>query len=89
MSEPKLPTRYVLEIYEPEDDSCVAAFFNSHQPFMSLSKGDYINPGMFVMTETRDTLEVVSVEHILWEIEDSHVAQKVCIRTKIAEQPFA
>lgn len=83
-----IKTNYILEIYEPGDDSCVAAHFESETPFVPLSKGEYINPGLFTMTDTRSTLEVVSIEHIFWEIDGSHQTQKVCIRTKIADNPF-
>lgn len=83
-----LKTTYVLEIYEPDDDSCVAAVFESKTPFISLSKGDYIHPGFFELSETKEILEVVSIEHIFWKIEDSHQTQKICIRTKIASSPF-
>lgn len=88
MTEKNLPTRYTLEIYEPDDDSCVAAVYSSDTPFMDVSKGDYINTSMFSMSDPQGILEVVSVEHIFWVIEGGHQAQKVCIRTKPAANPF-
>lgn len=88
MEQKKIPTEYILEIYEPDDDSCVAASFKSDSPFMSVAKGDYINPDGFTMSEPKDILEVVSVEHLFWEIEGDHFTQKVCVRTKRAENPF-
>lgn len=83
-----LKTKYILEIYEPNNDSCVAASFESETPFMSLAKGDYLHPGFYEMTDTRDILEIVSLEHIFYKVEDSHQTQKVCVRTKVAVQPF-
>ncbi len=83
-----LKTTYTLEIYEPDDDSCVVAVFESDTPFIPLAKGEYIHPGFFEMTDTKEILEVVSVEHILWKIEGSHQTQKVCVRTKMASNPF-
>ncbi len=88
MPESNLPTKYILEIYEPGDDSCVAAVFDSDTPFMPLAEGEFINTSSFTMSTPQGILQVVSVEHILWVIEGSHQTQKVCIRTKKAENPF-
>lgn len=88
MTQNKLPVEYTLEIYEPDDDSCVAAVYKSDMPFMPLAKGDFINTSAFTMSDPQGILEVVSVEHIFWELENKHIAQKVCIRTKKAENPF-
>jgi hypothetical protein len=88
MQQKKLPTEYTLEIYEPDDDSCVAAVFKSDTPFMPVAKGEYINTSGFTMSEAQGVLQVVSVEHLFWEVEGDHVAQKVCVRTKRAENPF-
>ena len=89
MQETNLATKYILEIYEPDDDSCVAAVFSSDTPFMPLAKGEYINTSVFTMSNPQGILQVVSVEHMLWEIEKSHQTQKVCIRTKKVKDPFA
>jgi hypothetical protein len=88
MSGKNMPTKYTLEIYEPNDDSCVAAVYSSDTPFMSVAKGEYINTSLFNMSAPQGILEVVSVEHIFWVIEGSHQAQKTCIRTKPAGNPF-
>ena len=56
---------------------------------MPVSKGDYINTEGFTMSETKGILEVVSAEHLFWEIEGDHFTQKVCVRTKKVENPFA
>lgn len=70
-----------LEIYEPNDNSCVAAIFHSDTTVMSVARGDYINTGMFTMSELEGLLQVTSVEHIIWELEGKHQTQKVCVRT--------
>ncbi len=88
MSQDHLPIQYTLEIYEPDDDSAVAAVFKSNTPFMPLAKGDYINTSSFTMSAPQGILVVISVEHILWEIEGKHLAQKVCIRTSKVDNPF-
>ncbi len=88
MSANNLPCKYVLEIYEPEDDTLVVAAYESDTPFIPLAKGEYINSSTFTMSANQGILEVVSVEHMFWEIAGAHQTQKVCIRTKKAENPF-
>lgn len=82
MSDNNLPTQYTIEIYEPNDDSCVAAVYHSKTPFMPIAQGDFINTSMFNMSAPQGILEVASVEHIFWIIEGKHQTQKTCIRTK-------
>ena len=77
---------YTLEIYEPDDDSCVAAVFHSDKPFMTIAKGDYINTSFFTLSTPQGHLVATSVEHIIWEIPNSHQTQKVCIRTTKIKQ---
>jgi len=88
LKESNLTTKYVLEIYEPNDDSRIAAVFTSDTPFMTIAKGEYINTSAFTMSNPHKVLEVVSVEHILWVIEGHHRSQKVCVRTTTVENPF-
>lgn len=85
MRQENLPTNYVLEIYEPEDDRTVAGVFDSNTPFMAISKGDYINTSIFPESSFPGLLQVTSVEHILFEIENSHQTHKVCLCTKKAK----
>ncbi|MDQ6997272.1 MAG: hypothetical protein Q9M17_00990 [Mariprofundus sp.] len=88
LKESNLTTKYVLEIYEPNDDSRIAAVFTSGTPFMTISKGEYINTSAFTMSNPHKVLKVTSVEHILWEVEGRHRSQKICIRTNTVENPF-
>ncbi|EJB8414100.1 hypothetical protein [Vibrio navarrensis] len=74
---------YHLEIYEPEDPSCVAGYFESSSPFMTISVGDKISSHSLNQTDELKAVRVTKVEHILWEVENSHVAHKVCIYTEL------
>ncbi|MBB7656032.1 hypothetical protein HEM24_018220 [Escherichia coli] len=38
-----MKTQYILEIYDPEDLSCVAGFYESNAPFGALNVGDDIS----------------------------------------------
>ena len=80
----ELPTKYILEIYEPEDDRCVAALYESASPFIPLCVGDEISSASLNLAIEKNRLVVTNVEHIFWEIEGSHQSQKVCISTKVA-----
>jgi hypothetical protein len=78
-----LTTRYSLEIYEPNSVSDVCVHFSSSTPFQSIAKDDIINPGLWPNSKSpMKVLKVVSVEHMVWEIENSHITHKICVFTK-------
>jgi hypothetical protein len=77
----ELKTDYILEIYEPNDESCVAGIHYSSMPFMNFSKGDYINPMMLNQAIKPVAVQITSVEHLFWEAEGSHKTHKLCLRT--------
>lgn len=78
-----LTTKYSLEIYEPNSARDVWVCFSSATPFMSIAKGDIVNPGMWPNSQApMRVLKVVSIEHIIWEIENSHITHKICVFTK-------
>ncbi|GGY11292.1 hypothetical protein GCM10007160_42890 [Litchfieldella qijiaojingensis] len=83
-----LPTSYTLEVYEPNDDSCVAAAYDSDTPFVAIAVGDYINPKSLNLANKVDMLKVTSVEHMLWQINGSHQVHKVCVRTQVVDTPL-
>ena len=63
-----MTTRYILEINEPNDPSCVLKKLESETPFMAISAGDIIKAHTLDSTLPPNLkLEVTSVEHILWE----------------------
>lgn len=77
-----MKTEYHLEIYEPDDSSCVAASYQSNTPFSTLNIGDAIHGGSMNLSDTNKTVRVKDIQHIFWEIKDSHVAHKICVFTE-------
>lgn len=80
-----MKTEYHLEIYEPNDSSCVAASYQSDSPFATLSIGDAIHGGSMNLSDVNKTVRVKDIQHILWEIEGSHTAHKICVFTEHLE----
>jgi hypothetical protein len=80
-----LTTKYSLEIYKPNRARDVWVRFSSNAPFLGISKGDIINPGMWPDSESpMKVLKAVSVEHFISE-KDNHYLHKICVFTKEAE----
>ncbi|NAW91015.1 MULTISPECIES: hypothetical protein [unclassified Vibrio] len=79
-----MKTEYHIEIYEPNDDRCVAASYKSESPFMAINVGNTIAGASLNLAEVCQTLRVTEVEHIFWEIDGSHKAHKICLFTEIA-----
>ena len=80
-----MKTEYHLEIYEPDDSSCVAASYQSETPFTALNVGDAIHGGSMNHSETNKTVRVKDIQHIFWEVEGSHTAHKLCVFTEQLE----
>jgi hypothetical protein len=76
---------YILEVYEPGSADTVWNVFHSASPFMTISAGDILNPGLWEGSNSpMKVLRVVSVEHTVWEIE-GQVKHKVMIYTEDVE----
>lgn len=74
--------KYILEVYEPGSMDDVWVTFETSQPFVSISAGDIINPGLWENSQSpMKVLRAVTVEHILWEI-DGATKQKVMVFTE-------
>ena len=67
---------YTLEIYEPDDDSCVFVVYKSETPFGALCVGDTIRTDRTIVP-----LKITKIEHLFWEIENSHIGNKICVST--------
>ena len=76
---------YHLEIYEPNDSSCVAGTYLSDLPFATLSIGDAIHGSSMNHSNTNKTVRIKDIQHIFWEIEGSHTAHKICVFTELSE----
>ena len=75
--------QYHLEIYEPGSADDVLVVFKAERPFLSIHAGDIINPVSWPNFKApMKVLKVVSVEHIVWEIESSRIAHKLSIFTE-------
>jgi hypothetical protein len=77
-----MKTEYHLEIYEPNDSSCVAASYQSDVPFMSMRVGDAIHGGSMNLSDTNKSVRITDIQHIIWEIKGSHTAHKICVFTE-------
>ncbi len=80
--------KYSVEIYYPGSSGNVWAYFQSEMPFLSISKGDIINPGMFHDADADTMLRVTSVEHILWSVENNESKHKICVYTEDIEDNY-
>lgn len=78
-----MKTEYHLEIYEPGDNSCVAASYQGNTPFATLCVGDSIHGGSMNLSDTHKSVRVTNIQHIFWEIEGSHTAHKICVSTEL------
>ncbi|HED1422515.1 TPA: hypothetical protein R4S64_004603 [Kluyvera georgiana] len=79
-----MKTKYILEIYEPEDDSCVAGLYESDNAFGALHVGQEINGLSLNLAESQKSVKITKIEHIFWEVPDSHTTHKICVSTKLA-----
>jgi hypothetical protein len=77
-----MKTQYHLEIYEPDDRSCLLASYKSDTPFMSLSIGDSIHGMSMNLSDTEEFVRIKDIEHIFWVIEGSHTGHKICVFTE-------
>lgn len=76
---------YILEIYSPRSVDDVWVTFESSTPFMQISVGDSVNPGLWPSSQSpMRILRVIQVEHIIWESENK-VKHKVLVFTEEVE----
>ena len=75
-------TKYVLEVYEPDDWGMVAFSIESETPFGAISKGDFLHHLELI---TNHRLQVVAVEHLFYGYPE-RPTQKTCVHTKLIER---
>jgi hypothetical protein len=76
---------YHLEIYAPGSARDVWISFEADSPFMAMSAGDIVNPGLWEGSESpMKVLRVVTVEHLVW-LAGGTPKQKVMVFTEEAE----
>lgn len=86
----KLPTKYVLEIYENSSVNPPCFRAESDTPFMPFSKGDFVHPCTWekeVEGLPGVLYTVKSVIHRVWTIEGSHTTHQIEVWIEIANQP--
>ena len=78
-------TEYILEVYEPASADDAWITFSSSNPFMTISAGDIVNPGVWPGSQSpMKVLRAINVEHIIWESR-AQVKHKVMVFTEEVE----
>ena len=79
--------KYLLEIYEPDNVKDVWVDFEASEPFLSINKGDIINPGVWPDSQSpMKVLKVVNVEHLILESKtDNCIKHKLMVFTTEVE----
>ena len=72
-----MPKRYILEVYEPDDESCIAFSIESDAPISAISKGDLLHHQSMNMNHR---LRVTEIVHLFWEGPEG-LKQKICVHT--------
>lgn len=72
--------KYILEICAPGESSEAIKNIESSKPFLSISKGDFLNPRTLDV-EVEGLMCVVNIEHIIFG-KDENLTHKICIFTK-------
>ena len=76
--------KYMLEIYRPNNADDVWVVFESDTPFMAMSKGDILNPGIWDDSHApMKVLKIVNVEHAIWDV--TGLKHKIMIYTEEVE----
>jgi len=79
--------KYILEIYEPDSVKDLWVDFEASEPFLSINKGDILNPGIWPDSQSpMKVLKVVNVEHLIFESKtDNCIVHKLMVFTKEVE----
>lgn len=84
-----LPIEYHIEIYVDSwlDDPAIA--WKSDKPFPALSVGDYFEHrtagDWLIRPAENQRFKIKEIDHILWAIDDSHIAHKLMVLLEIVE----
>ena len=79
----RLPVQYHLEVYESSWKNDPSVAWSSDGPFPALSMGDYFEHRTIESWHAPPTegqrFQVMEIEHIFWEIRDSHIGHKLMV----------
>lgn len=82
-----LPLRHHLEIYESSWQNDPSIAWSSDNPFPAFSTGDYFEhrtiEGWHNPPNEGQRLQIIEIEHIFWEIKNSHIGHKIMILLEI------
>lgn len=85
-----LPLRYHLEVYESSWQNDPSVAWSSDNPFPALSTGDYFEhstiEGWHAPPTEDQRFRIMEIEHIFWEIGDSHIGYKLMILLEITNK---
>ena len=84
-----LPIRYRLEVYESSWQNDPSVAWSSDNPFPALSTGEFFDHWAIEGWHTPPTkgqrFRIMEIEHIFWEIEDSHIGHKLMVLLEITK----
>lgn len=78
--------KYILEICAPGESSEAVKALESSEPFLSISKGDFLNPRTLNI-DVDGLMRVVNIEHIIFGTEND-LTHKMCIFTEAAPDTY-
>lgn len=77
--------QYELEVYLPGSRRNMWIAFHSTTPFLAISTGDILNPGMWPPSQVPAMrIRVTGVEHIISEVNDN-LRHKIAVFTEIVQ----
>ncbi|MGP1282700.1 MAG: hypothetical protein ACTS1X_06965 [Parasphingopyxis sp.] len=80
MAEEYIPVQYHAEFYINSTLSDPIASFSASTPFGAMSVGDYVDGRSFADAgHVARQLRITGLEHIFWEIENSHFGHKLMV----------
>lgn len=78
--------RYFLEILEPGSTRECWVAFSSNSPFMSIHVGEILDPQIWnPAPDPGVILQVVNVEHVIWQLDGQDARHKIVVYTKAVE----
>jgi len=85
----KLPVQYHIEVYEGALSNDPSLALLSSSPLQPLSVGDYYNHQMTGNwcnpPEHGERFRIKEIEHIIWEIEESHIGHKLMVCLEVVQ----
>lgn len=88
-----LPIEYHFEVYESTFVNDPSISWSASTPFPTLSIGDFFEHGAYdrwyETPQKGQRFQVKEIEHIFWEISDSHIGHKLMVCLEIVQSEKA